>query len=247
MLLRLPITDPAVSEFMFWSDLELLALLPCEEGKAEAKKLMLVRDQIISPRYGAPVIAPKEDGVSGCFTLTMPQTEFSKEEAMHLLYSIGVSELPKPDKGKNYSGKAIFSVIMPKGLNLEFDSYTSKVFKDAGYKPEDSALIGKIMEKVKIVDGQLVSGVIDSAALSEGKGRIVDTLAREYPSVVIEDFYRGVNRVASYILTEKGMTASLSEYEVSEEIEDMKRKVISEALKKTCCLGMKKLKNIIMF
>ncbi|MCX6803269.1 MAG: DNA-directed RNA polymerase subunit A', partial [Candidatus Diapherotrites archaeon] len=32
-----------------------------EEGKAEALKLMLVRDQIISPRYGAPVIAPKED------------------------------------------------------------------------------------------------------------------------------------------------------------------------------------------
>ena len=203
-----------------------------EEGKAEAVKLMLVRDQIISPRFGAPVIAPKEDGVSGCFTLTMPQTTFTKEEAMNLLYSIGISELPKPDKGKKYSGKLIFSQILPKDLNIEFESYTSKVFKDAEYTPRDSELIAQIMDKVKIVNGQLVSGVIDSAALSEGKGKLVDTLAREYPSNVIEDFYKGVNRFTSYILTEKGMTASLAEFEVSEEIEDLKKKVISEAMKK---------------
>ena len=203
-----------------------------EEGKAEAKKLMLVRDHIISPRYGAPVIAPKEDGVSGCFTLTMPQTKFKKDEAMQLLFSIGVSELPKPDKGKEYSGKLIFSQILPKTLNLEWESYTSKVFKDAGYDAKDSPIIAEIMEKVKIINGKLVSGVIDSSALSEGKGRLVDTLAREYPSNVIEEFYRGVNRITSYILTEKGMTASLSEYEVSEQIEDMKKKLFAEAMKK---------------
>lgn len=203
-----------------------------EEGKAEAKKLMLVRDQIISPRFGAPVIAPKEDGVSGCFTLTMPQTAFSKQDAMGLLYSIGVTEMPKADKGKLYSGRLIFSQILPKDLNIEFESYTSKVFKDAGYTQNDSPIISAIMEKVKIVNGQLVSGVIDSSALSEGKGKLVDTIAREYPSNVIEDFYRGVNRITAFILTEKGMTASLAEYEVSEEIEDLKKKVIAEAMKK---------------
>lgn len=203
-----------------------------EEGKAEARKLMLVRDQIISARYGAPVIAPKEDGVSGCFALTIPQTVFTKEEAMQLLYSIGVTDLPKPDKGKNYSGRVIFSAILPKDLNLEFDSFTSKVFKDAGYTPSDSPIIAEMMAKVKIENGKLISGIIDSSALSEGKGKIVDTLAREYPSNVIEEFYRGVNRITSHVLTEKGMTASLSEFEASEEIEEMKKKVIGEALKK---------------
>ncbi len=203
-----------------------------EEGKAEAKKLMLVRDQIISPRYGSPVIAPKEDGVSGCFTLTMPQTTFTKEEAMQLLFSIGVTDLPKADKGKMYSGKLIFSQILPKDLNLEFESFTSKVFKDAGYTQADSKIISEIMEKVKIVDGKLVSGVIDSSALSEGRGRLVDTLAREYPSTVIEEFYRGINRITAYLLTHKGMTASLSEFEVSDEIEELKKKVISDAMKK---------------
>jgi len=203
-----------------------------EEGKAEARKLMLVRDQIISPRFGAPVITPQEDGVSGCFTLTMPQTVLPKDRAMKLLYEIGITELPKPDKGKNYSGKLIFSQVLPKTLNMEFESYTGKVFKDAGYTPEDSPIIAAIMDKVKIVDGKLVSGIIDSAALSGGRGKLIDTLAREYPSTVIEEFYFAINRLTSAILTEKGMTASLAEYEVTEEIEELKRKVIAEAMKK---------------
>lgn len=203
-----------------------------EEGKAEARLLMLSRDQIISPRYGAPLIAPKEDGVSGCFALTMPQTEFDKNEAMQLLYTLGVNELPKPDRGKKYSGKLIFSQILPKDLNIEFESFTSKVFKDAGYTPQDSKLIAEIMDKVKIVDGKLVSGVIDSNALSEGRGKLVDTIAREYPSTVIEEFYKGINGINALILTSQGMTASLAEYEVSKEIENLKTKAIDEALKK---------------
>jgi len=203
-----------------------------EEGKAEAKRLMLVRDQIISPRYGAPVIAPKEDGVSGAFALTMPQTEFTKEQTMQLMFELGVTDLPKPDRGKNYSGKLIFSQILPKDLNLEFESYTSKVFKTAGLSEETSPIVAKYMEKVKIVNGQILSGVIDSAALSEGKGVLVDTIAREYPSIVLEQFYHGLNRLMAFVLTEKGMTASLAEYEVSEEIEELKKKVIAETMKK---------------
>ncbi|NMA44192.1 MAG: DNA-directed RNA polymerase subunit A' [Candidatus Diapherotrites archaeon] len=203
-----------------------------EEGKAEAKKLMLARDQIISPRFGAPVIAPKEDGVSGAFALTMPQTEFTKETAMQLMYEIGVTELPKPDRGKKYSGKLIFSQILPKDLNLEYESYTSKIFKQAGMKPEDGKIIEQYMNKVKIVNGNIESGVIDSASLSEGKGVLVDTIAREYDSIVLEQFYHDLNRLTGYILTEKGMTASLAEYDVSNNIETLKNKVINETMKK---------------
>ncbi len=203
-----------------------------EEGKAEAKKLMLVRDQIISPRFGAPVIAPKEDGVSGAFALTMPQTEFTKEQAMQLMYEIGVNDLPKPDRGKKYSGKLIFSQILPKNLNVEFESYTSKIFKQAGLTAEHSDIVKLYMEKVKVVNGNIVSGVIDSAALSEGKGVLVDMLAREYPGEEIEKFYHGLNRLTAFILTKKGMTASLAEFEVSEEIEELKKKSIADALKK---------------
>ncbi|MEK6958522.1 MAG: DNA-directed RNA polymerase subunit A' [archaeon] len=203
-----------------------------EEGKAEAKKLMMVRDQIISPRYGAPLIVPKEDGVSGLFAMTVPQTVFSPEDAMHLLYEVGITQLPKPDRGKNYSGRVIISQILPKDLNLDYDSYTHKVFKDAGVCEKDCKDDCKYGAHVTIENGILKSGIIDSGSLSEGKGRLVDTLAREYPAAVLEKFYHDINRLSAFILTEKGMTASLSEYEVSADIEKHKEKIIEETLKK---------------
>ncbi len=196
-----------------------------EEGKAEAKRLMLVRDQVISPRFGAPIIAPAEDGISGMFALTMPQTEFSKEEAMQLMYEIGVTELPKPDKGKNYSGKLIFSQLLPKDLTMEFDSFTGKILKGVGVEHE-------IGEKVIIENGFLKQGTIDANALSGGRGQLVDKLAREYPSEIIEKFYHGLNRLMAYVLTSKGMTASLEEYKTSDEIKKVKKRAVDEAFKK---------------
>jgi DNA-directed RNA polymerase subunit A' len=80
---------------------------------------MYCENQIISPRYGAPLIVLEEDGISGCFALTMKSTKFCREEAMKLFYALGITELPKPDTGKEYSGKIIFSQMLPKDLNLE--------------------------------------------------------------------------------------------------------------------------------
>ncbi len=200
-----------------------------EEGKTEAIKLMVVKDNIISPRYGAPIIAPKEDGVSGAFALTMPQTKFSKEETMQMLYSIGITELPKPDMGKEYSGRLIFSQLLPKDLNISFDSNTHKILKKAGLTDEQCEKLGT---KVKIINGQIITGIIDAAALSEGRGAMIDKMAREYSGDVIENFYYGLNRLVAYILTTKGMTASLAEYEVSEDIQILKKKVFSETMKK---------------
>lgn len=195
-----------------------------EEGRAEAKRLMLIRDQIISPRFGAPVIAPAEDGVSAMFALTLPQTEFTKEEAIGLLYEIEKTELPKPDRGKKYSGRLIFSQMLPKDFSLEFDSFTSKILNKVG-------VTHQLGEKVIIEKGELKSGVIDGSALSVGGGKIVDKLAREYPSEVIEKFYFDLNKITAFVLTEKGMTVSLSEYEVSEEIKKLKEKMIETAMK----------------
>jgi DNA-directed RNA polymerase subunit A' len=197
-----------------------------EEGKAEAKRLMLARDQVISARFGAPIIAPEEDPVSGCFAMTMPQTEFTKEEAMQMLYTIGMTTLPKADKGKNYSGRLLFSQIIPKDLNMEFNSYTHKILKSVGMEDEP------LGEKVRIVNGNVESGVIDAAALSVGRGQLVDKIAREYPSIVIEKFYHDLNRLAAYILTEKGMTVSLEEYKVGEDVLKHKKRIIEETLKK---------------
>ncbi len=199
-----------------------------QEGIAEAKELMFVADQIISPRYGAPVITLDEDGVSGTFILTFNQTQFSREDAMHLFHMIGVTELPKPDRGKEYSGRLIFSHLLPKDLNLEYKTKTSRIVHGLNIKDKD--VLKNIEEHaiVKIKNGELLTGIIDGESLGEGKGRLVDILAREYPKEVITSFYDKLSRLTAEIVSTFGMTVSLDEYRTTSNVKKVIEKAVQE-------------------
>ena len=202
-----------------------------EEGKTEARELMYVQNQILSPRYGAPVIILDEDGVSGTFILTLASTQFSKKEAMKYLYEVGITELPKPDRGKEYSGKLIFSQILPKDMNLEYKTRTCEFVVNAGLCQNCVKEKCKHDAYLKIKNGKLISGIVDENSLGERKGKLIDTLARNYPSDVIEQFYYKINRIICDLITKKGMTAGLDEYEVSDTVLRAKAKAIEEELK----------------
>lgn len=199
-----------------------------EEGKGEAKELMYVRNQVISPRYGAPVIILDEDGVSGAFVLTMKATEFTREEAMQYFFEMGIKELPKPDRGKNYSGKIVFSEMLPKDLNLEYKTNLCKIIQKTIPCKECTKEKCKYDAYLKIKNGNLLCGVVDKSSLGEVTGQIIDTLARKYPSEVIEEFYNKINRVVADLLTKRGMTAGVDEYEVSSNLLKAKEKAIEE-------------------
>ncbi|MBI4210548.1 MAG: DNA-directed RNA polymerase subunit A' [Candidatus Diapherotrites archaeon] len=199
------------------------------EGIAEASELMLVEKQIISPRYGAPVIIFDEDGVSGCFILTMKQTKFSKDRAFRFFQMMGLDEAPKPDAGKDmYSGKLIFSQLLPKDLNMEYKTRFYNHVKNldpnhpALKEPYENDLI------VKIENGILKSGVIDSMSLGEGKGKLVDAIARDYPPHVLTNFYDKISRIVTSLISEVGMTVSLEEYGASHKTVKVREKAVEE-------------------
>ncbi len=201
-----------------------------EEGQAEARELMLVEKNVISPRYGAPIVVLDEDGISGAFILTMDQTEFDKEKAYQYFYEMGLEEIPKPDRGNKYSGKLIFSQLLPKDLNLHYKSKMCEVLEktDPNYKCKGY----ECPYCVTIENGKLIRGVIDENSLGEGKGKLVDALARNYPPEVIRRFYDCMSRITSDLLTTKGLTVGLREFEVSDRIKKIANEAIKEAIKK---------------
>ncbi|PIU21733.1 MAG: DNA-directed RNA polymerase subunit A' [Candidatus Diapherotrites archaeon CG08_land_8_20_14_0_20_34_12] len=200
-----------------------------EEGKAEALELMFAQNQIFSPRYGAPFIVLDEDGVSGTYILTLDSSEFEKSAAYEFFYELGLEDIPKPDRGNKYSGKLIFSLLLPKDLKMEYKSKTCDIFEkaDANYKCQGE----KCPYCVKIKNGVLLKGVIDSASLGEGKGKLIDTLARYYPPEVLEQFYYKINRIITKVITRKGVTACLDEYETPEAIKKEIEKVEKEEIR----------------
>jgi len=199
------------------------------EGITEAQELMIVERQIISPRYGAPVIILDEDGVSGCFIFTSKQTVFERDQAFKFFQIMGVKDIPKPDVDNDkYSGKIIFSQLLPKDLNMEYKTKFYSIVKDLDpnhpilKEPYKNDLI------VKIENGILKSGVIDSMSLGEGTGKLVDALARDYEPAVITRFYDSISKIVSELITEVGMTNSLEEYEPSQKVLKLREKIVGE-------------------
>src|SRR5256712_287919 len=97
-----------------------------EESRSEAIMLMRVQDQILSPRYGGPIIGAIRDFLSAAYLLTRDETELSPEEFTNLAVAGGYDgDLPEPKiKGANprYSGRQLFSLFLPKDLNFVLTS-----------------------------------------------------------------------------------------------------------------------------
>lgn len=210
-----PITCPPYNADFDGDEMQIHA--PQSEASiAEIKNLLMVNKHIISIRHGKPVIAPNEDLISGAFLLTKQDTVFSKKEAMEMLYSIGITELPSPDKGKgNYSGKLIFSQILPSSLNIEYENKMYTMIKKI-----KSRVTKKDIEKYdcyfKVVKGKLISGVFDERATAPKN--LIDVLTRHYPEDFMSEFYYKLSKLVFYTLSKKGLTIALDEYKASEDI-----------------------------
>ena len=95
-----------------------------EEARAEATLLMKVQDQLISPRYGGPIIGGIRDFITGAFMLTSNNSSLTKDEFANLAMLGGYSgPLPEPlitteDGQKKYSGRQLFSLFLPKDFNF---------------------------------------------------------------------------------------------------------------------------------
>ena len=69
-----------------------------EEARAEATILLSVHENILSPRFGGPIIGGIHDHVSGIFMLTHGTRWFTKEEALYLLRYAHIEHMPPVGK-----------------------------------------------------------------------------------------------------------------------------------------------------
>ena len=176
-----------------------------EEAQTEAEMLMVVENHIRSPRYGLPIIACKHDHITGCYLLTRDGTRLSRKEAAELLLSVGIT---LDDVKDDYTGKEIFSMLLPKDLNIEFKSSVGDI--------------------VVIKNGRLVKGVIDDEALGEKKARLIDTIERIYGSQTAKEFIDRVSKLSLEVITRKGFSISVSDVDISTRAQKNLEKIIEE-------------------
>ncbi len=175
------------------------------EAQAEARFLMTPQALILSPRDGMPVMFAEEDTISGLYMLTRDGAAFTKEEAARMLASIGIFELPKPEKDGRYSGKAIFSMILPDDLDLETTGHNKAVIK-----------------KGKLISGHIGGGLVD------GKGQLILELFSRYGPSEARLLLDRVIKLSMRAIYISGITISLRDYYNDDALNRQRAAVIKE-------------------
>ncbi|MBI4145497.1 DNA-directed RNA polymerase subunit A' [Candidatus Woesearchaeota archaeon] len=179
-----------------------------EESRAEAEILMQVQTQLISPRYGLPVIGCLQDSLSGSYALTK-FAELSREDAIQLLIRAGVTDVGKLPNKKTVNGREIFSVMMPDDFNFEGESRSGA--------------------KIVIKDGKLVEGVIDEKSLGEGSGFLLRALHRQYGSQTTIDILYKVFTLGNEYLQMTGFSIVISDFDLPSIAQEQIEQAIVEA------------------
>jgi len=194
-----------------------------KEAQTEARMLMQVQDQILSPRYGAPIIGAGKDYISGAYLLTRKETMLKANEVGQLLSYVGYEgDLPKPtviSPEPLWSGKSIFSLFLPK--DFSFVSRANICMHCAECKYEACEHEAYVM----IQNGELKTGIIDKNSIgAERPDTIFHRVIKDYGTDAGHDFLNGVSRLINGFLTITGFTYSYDELDLQEkEIKDISK------------------------
>ncbi|WP_457591651.1 DNA-directed RNA polymerase subunit A' [Geoglobus sp.] len=192
------------------------------EAQAEAKILMAVQEHILSPRFGGPIIGGIHDHISGLYLLTRGEKLFSKSEVMEIIRPLEITKLPEPKYDGRWSGKQIFSMILP-DITLEFKAEICQGCEVCkGVECENDAY-------VYIKNGELVVGTIDEKAVGAFKGIIIDEIIRKYGTEEARKFIDNMTKLAIRAIMYTGFTVGIDDVDIPREAREQIDQVIREA------------------
>jgi DNA-directed RNA polymerase subunit A' len=198
-----------------------------EEAQTEARLLMQVQDQILSPRFGGPIIGAIRDYITASYLFTRKSNVLTKEEICRLLVASDYEgPLPEPAIKKPnplWTGKQIFSLFLPKDLNY--------VLKSTMCKNCSTCLCENCKSDAYVVikDGVLKCGLIDRRSIgAEQSESLLHRIIKDYGSQVGREFLNKICQLLKVYVSMRGFTFSFDELELS----DLAEKKIKRSMEK---------------
>jgi DNA-directed RNA polymerase subunit A' len=178
-----------------------------EEARAEAKTLMDVNRNLMSPKDNSNLLGCVADAVTGDYLLSL--ADLSRANASQILYQSGIDvKILK----KRISGKEIFSYILPK---IDYEGKT------------------KSGEILKIKNGEIVSGVIDETSFGVENGALLKHLDKVTDRTTTINTLENAFKLGTKYLSGHGFTISVSDLGVNEKVRKASEEIISNAEKET--------------
>ena len=180
-----------------------------EEAKAEAEVLMQVQSHIITPKNGLNVVGTILDAITGNYILTKELT-FKRNEAVQLLYNVGVKDFSRLKNDKNTHGRDIFSALFPNDFDF------------VGQTKSD--------ENIVIRNGKITEGFIDKATIGEDNGTLIRALYKRYGEDVGLQLMGKIFKLGIAVLLKIGFTTGIQDTDLTEELAKKNKEKIQETI-----------------
>jgi DNA-directed RNA polymerase subunit A' len=202
-----------------------LHVLQSQEARAEAEILMKVQENFLSPRFGGPIMGAIHDHITALFILTYRNPLIPVEVGIHILSYVDIDEMPDTVEinGMRYfRGRDIFSLILPKGVDIEFKGKLS----DKSLDPDGTEGL------IRIENSKLINGAIDENAIGQSKGVLLDYVLRKYGNAVGAKFLNDLTRLAAGVISFIGFSTGIDDEDVPGEAKAQLREVGNEAVER---------------
>jgi len=200
-----------------------------EEARAEAKTLLDVDQQLMSPKINTNIFGCVDDAITGLYLLSLDEN-IEKKNALQLLSECG-TEIEKISFSKEkLSGKDVISAILPK---LDFE------IQNRACRKKNCPHFGRCKKTdcpnnayLQIKNGKLISGTIDDDILGVEKNTLIRELDATVGRKETMRFLKKIFLLGVLYLTKKGISIAMSDIETGKEVEKEIEKVVEDAYKK---------------
>jgi DNA-directed RNA polymerase subunit A' len=202
-----------------------------EEARTEALMLMQVQDQILSPRFGGPIIGAIRDFVTSAYYFTKRGNYLTKGMVDRILTTTNFQgELPEPeikDPEPKWSGKQIFSLFLPKTLNYVLKA---NICQGCGKCDEEEC---KHDAYVVVKNGQLVSGIIDRKSIgSEQSESLLHRIIKDYGTQAGREFLNNITHLLKCFISIRGFSYTYDQLVLSPKARSRMAKTMERTQKK---------------
>lgn len=176
------------------------------ESQAEARNIMAVKFQVVSPQSNRPVMSVIQDSLIGAYLLTAPNVTLSKSVMMQCVMCIpgwdGILE-----HKDEYTGRDLFSMTLP--------------------------IVNWKRGNVEILKGKLICGQVNKKVLGTSHGSLIHVIFNDCGPDETILFIHRLQMVVHRFLTIRGFSIGISDMLTAKHIRDTVHKERTQAFKDT--------------
>lgn len=213
-----------------------------EEARAEAINLMGVKNNLLTPKSGEPIIAATQDFITGSYLISHKDSFFDRATLTQLLSMMSDGnmqfDLPPPAIMKPHylwTGKQVFSLLIrpnkksPVIINVDAKNKVFMPPKHKGLPNEMSVNDGFVV----IRGSEILSGVMDKSVLGDGKKHSVFyTILRDYGPQEAASAMNRMAKLCARYLGNRGFSIGISDVTPGADLKQKKEDKVEEAYAK---------------